>query len=95
MVWISSLSQPRRMASPMQARRSGVATASASLELVVRSRPMTSTQPPSRLLMALSMASWKVPPMPITSPTARMAVPRVRSVTSNFSKFQRGIFTMT
>ncbi len=54
-----------------------------------------SGQPPSREAMAFLQASPKVRPIPITSPTLRIALPRVRSAALNFSKFQRGILTMT
>ena len=91
---MSLASQPRRMASKIDARRSGVAVARAS-RMAWSVWPDTSGKPPSRLSTAFSSASSKVRPIPMTSPTDRIAVPRVRSAPANFSKFHLGILTIT
>ena len=63
----------------------------------VNSRP--SAPNPLRLIskdwQAFCKASWKLRPIPITSPTDFICNPTRRSVPGNLLKFQRGILTIT
>ena len=92
-----STPQPRRRASATYRMRPGVGVATFSSKASSSKSSWPSAPSPacpcSSDLMAFCMASSKVEPMAMTSPTAFMRVERRSEAPLNFSKAKRGIFT--